>query len=181
MATCTVQTLQQAMSRVDARDYIDLSVQEQHWGQTAFTKLAAKSLEAGAQAGPPSEPAAPYLLAHRTLTLVQRVTQLHFAAYGITDGQAEQIRTQILAIADRIWTARPQPQSSTGGLQQLSGLSEQQRAALAARLAQPGAVEGLVARLTPPPARPNTPPRPGSADPHRHQPPPPAQGPGPRP
>ncbi|MFD9566035.1 hypothetical protein [Streptomyces sp. NPDC059994] len=183
MATCTIQTLQQAISRVDARDYIDLTLREQHWGQTAFTKLAARSLEANAPAGPQSEIAAPYLAAHRALTLVQRVTQLHFAAYGVTDGQAEQIRTQVQAIAGRIWDARPQPQSSTGGMQQLSGLSEQQRAALAARLAEPGASAELLARLAPPLPRQDTPhthrARPGEA--HRHQPPPPAQGPGPRP
>ncbi|MFF1482124.1 hypothetical protein ACFVYD_32000 [Streptomyces sp. NPDC058301] len=184
MATCTIQTLQQAMSRVDARDYIDLSLQEQHWGQMAFTKLAARSLEAEAQAcaRPQSAPTAPYLVARRALTLVQRVTQLHFAAYGVTDSQAGQIRTQIQAIAGRIWDARPQPQSSTGGLQQLSGLSEEQRAALAARLAEPGASAELLARLAPLP-RHDTPPthRVRPSDAHRHQPPPAAQGPGPRP
>ncbi|MFD9566995.1 hypothetical protein [Streptomyces sp. NPDC059994] len=186
MATCTIQTLQQAMSRVDARDYIDLTLQEQHWGQMAFTKLAARSLEAEAPAGPQSDLASPYLLAHRSLTLVKGVTQLHFRAYGVTDGQAEQIRTQVQAMAERIWAARPQPTSSTGGLQQLSGLSEQQRAALAARLAQPGVSSELLARLAsqhPRAPRPDVPPphraRPG--DQHRQQPPPPAQGPGPRP
>ena len=182
MTTLSVQTLQAVQSRLDPRDFIDLAAQEQHWGQQAFTKLTNQVLQrAMRDQSPLLNPVEPYLRLHRSLLYIQHVPNFQFARLDLGEGQVQQIRTAISAMAERVLVSLPRPRTEPGGadvaLDRLRALSPGQRSALPSRMANPEARAALAGRRPsaippPPPLPPSTaqPVRPAAADSQRvHQ------------
>ncbi|MFJ2629014.1 hypothetical protein ACIO6T_38070 [Streptomyces sp. NPDC087532] len=161
MTTLSVQTLQAIQSRLDPRDFVDLAAQEQHWGHQAFAKLTDQVLRRTVQdQSPLLDPVEPYLRLHQSLLYIQRVPNYQFMGLGVREGQVDQMRTAIRAMAERVLASRPRP--APGGvnvaLDRLRALSPGQRSALPARLSEPGARAALANRhpaaVPPPPPLP---------------------------
>lgn len=182
MTTLSVQTLQAVQSRLDPRDFIDLAAQEEHWGQQAFAKLTDQILRRAVKdQSPRLDPVEPYLRLHGSLSYIQRIPNHQFAGLGVREGQVEQIRTSVRALAAQVLASRPRPLPEPGGvdvaLERLKALSPGQRSALPARMAEPSARAELAGRhpsaVPPPPPLPPSngqPVRPAKADSQReHQ------------
>ncbi|MFD7552457.1 hypothetical protein [Streptomyces sp. NPDC059816] len=174
MTTLSVQTLQAVQSRLDPRDFIDLTAQQQHWGQRAFAKLTDQALRRAVQEQSPLlSPLDPYMRLHRSLLYIRHVPNFQFENLKVDEGHIEPIRTAIRAMAEQVLASVPRPRPEPGGaeaaLDRLRSLSSAQRAALPARMAEPEARAELTDRY--PASVPTAPPaRPASADSQRaHQ------------
>ncbi|MGX5185733.1 hypothetical protein ACWKT5_23650 [Streptomyces avermitilis] len=179
MTTLSIQTLQAVQSRLDPRDFIDLTAQEQHWGQEAFARLTEKVLQRAVQDQPPGmDPVQPYLRLYGSLLQIRNIPNIRFSALGVPLVQAEQVRSAIRTMAERIYASRPRPKPRDvdAALQRLRNLSPEQKAELPTRLAEAEARAALAGRrpsaVPPPPPlpRPIQPARPAAADSQRvHQ------------
>ncbi|QDN54202.1 hypothetical protein [Streptomyces sp. S1D4-20] len=191
MTTLSVQTLQAVQSRMDPRDFIDLVAQEQHYGRQAFAKLTDQVLRRAVQdQSPRMNPVEPYIRLHRSLLYIQHVPNIQFARLNVGEGQVQQIRSAIRAMAERVLVSlprpRPEPDGADVALDRLRALSPGQRSALPSRMAEPEARAALAGRHPsavppPPPLPPPTvqPVRPAAADSQRvHQRGTPSQHPG---
>ncbi|MFF5019525.1 hypothetical protein [Streptomyces sp. NPDC001165] len=158
MTTLSIQTLQAVQSRLDPRDYIDLTAQEQHWGQEAFAGLTEKVLQQAVQEQPPGmEPVEPYLRLCGSLLYIRHIPNIQFFGLGVPETQVEQVRSAIRAMAERVYASRPRPKPRDvdAALERLRNLSPKQKAELPTRIAEPGARAALAHRhpsaLPPPP------------------------------
>ncbi|MET9777674.1 hypothetical protein ABZ023_26025 [Streptomyces sp. NPDC006367] len=187
MTTLSVQTLQAVQSRLDPRDFIDLAAQEQYWGRQAFAKLTDQVLRRAVQdQSPRLSPVEPYLRLHRSLLYIRHVPNIQFARLNVDEGQVEQIRTTIRAMAERVLVSLPRPRPEPGAadvaLDRLRALSPGQRTALPSRMAEPEARAALAGRhpsavpppppLPPPPVQPVRPAAPDSQRVHQQGAPP---------
>ncbi|MGP3951261.1 hypothetical protein ACTWP8_21775 [Streptomyces sp. 7N604] len=152
MTTLAVRSLQAVRGRFDPRDFVDLTMQERHWGTRAFDKLTVQVLEREARNLPTQDPAGPFLRMHRSLARVTRMPQTGFAGFGVAAEQAEEVRSAIVAMAERVARAAPETEGPDSGvLQRLLVLPESERAAMRAWLDAQGIDAAYVGSRVPSP------------------------------
>ncbi|MEW2498516.1 hypothetical protein AB0942_34040 [Streptomyces nodosus] len=180
MTTLSIQTLQAVQSRLDPRDFIDLTAQEQHWGRDAFARLTERVLQRAVQDQPPGmDPVEPYLRMTGSLLQIRNIPNIRFSGLGVPLEQVEQVRSATMDMAMRVYVSRPRPKPRDvdAALERLRNLSPGQKAELPTRMAEPEARAALAGRRPsavppPPPLPPPTlrPERPAAADSQRlHQ------------
>lgn len=177
MTTLSIQTLQAVQSRLDPRDFIDLTAQQQHWGQEAFARLTEKVLQRAVHDQPPGmDPVEPYLRMCGSLLQIRLIPNIRFSGLAVPLKQIEQVRSATMDMAVRVYASRPRPKpvDVDAALERLRNLSPEQKAELPTRMAAPEARAALAGRrptaVPPPPPLPTPteqPVRPAAADSQR--------------
>jgi hypothetical protein len=146
MTTLAVHSLQDVRRRFDPRDFVDLTMQIQHWGAEAFGRLTVKVLDQESRNLPAqADRASPYLHMHRSLGQVTRISETGFEGAGVRVAQAEEVRTTLTAMAEQVARAAPKSRGPSGeALQQLLALPESDRAAMRAWMDAQGIDEAYV-------------------------------------